>query len=698
MSNLYTTDYPPSYGKRSQSFSQISRLQQMSSSSSGPLQGSTTTATTTANALPYGATTTNPAAAAAAAMAATSQTTPALTNTPLSKFKKTSMSDSPIPKIEIDKKGKGGAGAGVGSSGNGNGSIGDEYSHSSLNSATSEVIQNNLPPRRIWVKKSNGNPTTIFSYVNDIVDDLKSAVINKYPNSIGRFDDAADLVIKVDLSNLRAPVSPSMNRVSNNSSRTYENYLILEPDQNVWQLLDHYFPHGMCMTEALIIETPTFTLDNQVQPPTPLSATHNLNNVNGVGLGGERHLSMVGYNYNLNRAQGVKHPQPMQPSNSRMANYKVYPMTRGAHLGNNLNKDRSVSPSALVSRNSPVSHKRSYSNPVYSPVSNVIQGQQQSFQQQGQGQGPQQQQQQQGNNPLAVLLLPRNFSLANNNNSNHRSRLSDDGMAETINENNTPDEDDDGKPETNFTEKDERGADEAGEAFEEEQSQQQQQQQQQQRDTSAKPKSKHKPAPLPLTKLSNSNTNGSTSAAGTPKSSDSTTDKVLPSISVLVVEDNAINQAILGAFLRKRKIHYKIAKNGQEAIDKWKEGGFHLVLMDIQLPVKSGIEATKEIRNLEKLNKIGVFDKNELNTTKEIEDKDKLDSKVFRSPVIIVALTASSNSSIDKKNALTAGCNDYLTKPVNLVWLQNKITEWGCMQALIDFDGWKDKNRRLNKT
>lgn len=418
MSNLYTTDYPPSYGKRSQSFSQISRLQQMSSSSSGPLQGSTTTATTTANALPYGATTTNPAAAAAAAMAATSQTTPALTNTPLSKFKKTSMSDSPIPKIEIDKKGKGGAGAG--SSGNGNGSIGDEYSHSSLNSATSEVIQNNLPPRRIWVKKSNGNPTTIFSYVNDIVDDLKSAVINKYPNSIGRFDDAADLVIKVDLSNLRAPVSPSMNRVSNNSSRTYENYLILEPDQNVWQLLDHYFPHGMCMTEALIIETPTFTLDNQVQPPTPLSATHNLNNVNGVGLGGERHLSMVGYNYNLNRAQGVKHPQPMQPSNSRMANYKVYPMTRGAHLGNNLNKDRSVSPSALVSRNSPVSHKRSYSNPVYSPVSNVIQGQQQSFQQQGQGQGPQQQQQQQGNNPLAVLLLPRNFSLANNNNSNHR--------------------------------------------------------------------------------------------------------------------------------------------------------------------------------------------------------------------------------------------------------------------------------------
>ena len=107
MSNLYTTDYPPSYGKRSQSFSQISRLQQMSSSSSGPLQGSTTTATTTANALPYGATTTNPAAAAAAAMAATSQTTPALTNTPLSKFKRRQCPILQFRKLRLTRKEKG---------------------------------------------------------------------------------------------------------------------------------------------------------------------------------------------------------------------------------------------------------------------------------------------------------------------------------------------------------------------------------------------------------------------------------------------------------------------------------------------------------------------------------------------------------------------------------------------------------------
>lgn len=174
------------------------------------------------------------------------------------------------------------------------------------------------------------------------------------------------------------------------------------------------------------------------------------------------------------------------------------------------------------------------------------------------------------------------------------------------------------------------------------------------------------------------------------KPSTTTFEKVLPSISVLVVEDNAINQAILGAFLRKHKIRYHIAKNGQEAVDMWKKGGFHLVLMDIQLPVKSGIEATKEIRRLEQINRIGVFAQHRRKAG-ELTDEEKLDVGLFRSPVIIVALTASSNSSVDKKNALTAGCNDFLTKPVNLVWLQNKITEWGCMQALIDFEGWNFK-------
>ncbi|CAI1566942.1 hypothetical protein SEUBUCD650_0L00720 [Saccharomyces eubayanus] len=170
-----------------------------------------------------------------------------------------------------------------------------------------------------------------------------------------------------------------------------------------------------------------------------------------------------------------------------------------------------------------------------------------------------------------------------------------------------------------------------------------------------------------------------------------TSEKVFPKINVLIVEDNVINQAILGSFLRKHKISYKLAKNGQEAVNIWKEGGLHLIFMDLQLPVLSGIEAAKQIRDFEKQNGIGI--QKSLNNSHPNHEKLPC-GKFSQAPVIIVALTAS-NSQMDKRKALVSGCNDYLTKPVNLHWLSKKITEWGCMQALIDFDGWKQGESRM---
>jgi osomolarity two-component system response regulator SSK1 len=202
----------------------------------------------------------------------------------------------------------------------------------------------------------------------------------------------------------------------------------------------------------------------------------------------------------------------------------------------------------------------------------------------------------------------------------------------------------------------------------------------------------------------------------------------VPPINVLIVEDNIINLKLLEAFVKRLKVRWSTAMNGRDAVTKWRGGGFHLVLMDIQLPVMSGLDATREIRRLERVNSIGVFSSaadGPPEVKSEPDEKDKLENMdLFKSPVIIVALTASSLQS-DRHEALAAGCNDFLTKashsfppfmydelllwtsvvlslgcvfantcdthtqPVNFVWLERKVMEWGCMQALIDFDGWR---------
>ncbi len=70
--------------------------------------------------------------------------------------------------------------------------------------------------------------------------------------------------------------------------------------------------------------------------------------------------------------------------------------------------------------------------------------------------------------------------------------------------------------------------------------------------------------------------------------------------SILLAEDNKVNQIYIKHFLEKQGYDLTIVENGEQAINSFKTEHYNLVLMDIQMPIKSGLQATKEIREFEK--------------------------------------------------------------------------------------------------
>jgi two-component system sensor histidine kinase/response regulator len=114
---------------------------------------------------------------------------------------------------------------------------------------------------------------------------------------------------------------------------------------------------------------------------------------------------------------------------------------------------------------------------------------------------------------------------------------------------------------------------------------------------------------------------------------------------VLVAEDNPVNKKLIAILLQKLGFEGEIVSNGKEAVEKAMTENFDICLMDIHMPVMSGIEATEEIR------KRG-------NTT-----------------LPIVALTADVFKE-GKERCLEAGMNDFLSRPVQPDKLEKKIAEW----------------------
>jgi two-component system sensor histidine kinase/response regulator len=120
------------------------------------------------------------------------------------------------------------------------------------------------------------------------------------------------------------------------------------------------------------------------------------------------------------------------------------------------------------------------------------------------------------------------------------------------------------------------------------------------------------------------------------------------SLNILLAEDNRINQKVAANMLKKLGHKVTIAQNGKEAVDLYQRKNFHLILMDGQMPIMDGLEATQVIR--------------------AIENNDP-SSKPH---IPIVALTANAMKG-DKERFLASGMNDFLTKPIKRKALENAI-------------------------
>jgi two-component system sensor histidine kinase/response regulator len=118
---------------------------------------------------------------------------------------------------------------------------------------------------------------------------------------------------------------------------------------------------------------------------------------------------------------------------------------------------------------------------------------------------------------------------------------------------------------------------------------------------------------------------------------------------VLVAEDNLVNQKLTVTLLQKRGHSVVVANNGLEALQALERAEFDLILMDVQMPQMSGLEATAEIRRIE---------------------------RVTGGHIPIIALTAHAiKGDIDK--CIEAGMDDYLSKPIHIKDLLKKIDAVG---------------------
>jgi hypothetical protein len=119
-------------------------------------------------------------------------------------------------------------------------------------------------------------------------------------------------------------------------------------------------------------------------------------------------------------------------------------------------------------------------------------------------------------------------------------------------------------------------------------------------------------------------------------------------LDVLVAEDNEINQQVVLMTLEMTGLTFKIVNNGQQAVSAWRALHPRAILMDISMPVMNGWDASRIIREEEKLT---------------------------GGHVPIIALTAHALQG-DRERCLEAGMDDYVQKPITPDLLVTKLHDW----------------------
>jgi PAS domain S-box-containing protein len=122
--------------------------------------------------------------------------------------------------------------------------------------------------------------------------------------------------------------------------------------------------------------------------------------------------------------------------------------------------------------------------------------------------------------------------------------------------------------------------------------------------------------------------------------------EAISGIHILLVEDDEFNQEVAVELLKEAKVLVDIAENGEVALLKIQENHYDIVLMDMQMPVMDGITATLEVRKLPQF-----------------------------ASLPILAMTANATQE-DREQCLKVGMNDYLSKPIKLNELWDKLLLW----------------------